>query len=815
MTRASIAMAPESSKTAVLFYGMAGAGKTACALELAYRYASGRFEAFAWHKAPDEGHDIAGALLRLALDLERQLQGFTMAHVVDRADEFIAWLPRLTELLEQRSILIVLDNLESLLTPEGSWRDARWEAMVRALVVHGGFSRTVLTSRRRPVALGDDPSLVVEAIHALSLAEAALLARELPHLGALLRGEHAVGLEHGRTLVTHTLAVVQGHPQLLALAEAQAKDPGVLAGHLARAASAWEGGAVTLQAFFHEGESRHPAEAFLSALAGWTREVAGGLPSAPRFLFHILCALEDEDRQERVVEANWGTVWRLLGQGGEVPPLAETFSRIVEVSLIESQRTGDGETRYALHPAVAEVGRVEAVEATQAAVDRALIVWWVNLFQYGLEHEGEGLGWVVSDSARRAVPYLLRQQRWDAVVTLLERVISRDSSPATIAVVLPYLRHIAAVTASTGSRFALAKALRLASQEVEAEGLLRELIPEVDAQENVQLAAGATSELINVLQIMGRLEEALELCDAQQAYTRKAGFGRWTQLKDEGQRLQILALLGRAAEVLTAVEALRDELRTLPEVSSQQEAVDPWNARELILDAGHTAALNLGHWEDVLALNAELIALNEARGASALEVASTRFNDYSPLLRLGRTAEAATLLHACRAVFEAAGDLKLLTLLFTALADLEVARDHPEAAITFEKTALRYSYRIGDARACATAHFNLADDLRRAGGSPAVALAHRLATGVIEFQTGDGRLARTLRVLARDCADFAPEPPTLPASFDALCALAEQVEGVLFREMVERLPRRVPSGEAALTEVLRLVQEQFASATEP
>jgi hypothetical protein len=78
-----------------------------------------------------------------------------------------------------------------------------------------------------------------------------------------------------------------------------------------------------------------------------------------------------------------------------------------------------------------------------------------------------------------------------------------------------------------------------------------------------------------------------------------------------------------------------------------------------------------------LALNAEVVALNEARGASPLEVASTRFNDHGPLLRLGRIAEAATLLQACRAVFEAAADLRLLSLLFMALADLEVARGHP------------------------------------------------------------------------------------------------------------------------------------------
>jgi hypothetical protein len=65
-------------------------GSTACALELAYRYETGRFQWLVWHKAPDEGDDFAPALLRLALDLERQLPGFTMAHVVDHADEFTA-----------------------------------------------------------------------------------------------------------------------------------------------------------------------------------------------------------------------------------------------------------------------------------------------------------------------------------------------------------------------------------------------------------------------------------------------------------------------------------------------------------------------------------------------------------------------------------------------------------------------------------------------------------------------------------------------------------------------------------------------------
>ena len=39
MARASAALAPDSGRTTVLLHGMAGAGKTACAMELAYRHA--------------------------------------------------------------------------------------------------------------------------------------------------------------------------------------------------------------------------------------------------------------------------------------------------------------------------------------------------------------------------------------------------------------------------------------------------------------------------------------------------------------------------------------------------------------------------------------------------------------------------------------------------------------------------------------------------------------------------------------------------------------------------------------------------------
>ncbi|MGH8903906.1 MAG: CHAT domain-containing protein, partial [Egibacteraceae bacterium] len=72
LARANAALAPGRDRTGVLFVGMAGAGKTACALELAYGHEHS-FARLVWHKAPDEDQDITAALTNLALDLERQL----------------------------------------------------------------------------------------------------------------------------------------------------------------------------------------------------------------------------------------------------------------------------------------------------------------------------------------------------------------------------------------------------------------------------------------------------------------------------------------------------------------------------------------------------------------------------------------------------------------------------------------------------------------------------------------------------------------------------------------------------------------------
>ena len=232
MVQASAALAPRGDRKGVLFHGMSGAGKSACAVELAYHYEDlERFTGFVWYKAPDAGSELAGELARFATAFEAQLSDenlnplFPLVHMMEETEsKFDAYLPRLRQFLERRSVLIVLDNLESLLRSDGQWREPRWGKLVATLLNHRGDSRTVLTSRIRPIIPNLAPGRLLELpIHALSLDEAVLLARQLPNLGALLRGKHATA---HRQLVRRMLHVVQGHPKLIELAEGQAHRPG-------------------------------------------------------------------------------------------------------------------------------------------------------------------------------------------------------------------------------------------------------------------------------------------------------------------------------------------------------------------------------------------------------------------------------------------------------------------------------------------------------------------------------------------------------------------------------------------------------------
>ncbi len=992
LSRAGRALASGGEYRGVLLHGMAGAGKTACAKELAWSYEDvERFQYFVWYKAPDVGQDIGQSLVNLAKALEDQIPGLQMIQLMDRRDELLAFLPRLSDMLRRYSVLVVLDNLESLLTPllskeglgevapilskaksigapllskeglgevdqhgkkppltppwqggEPEWREPAWGDVIDAMLMHDGESRVVLTSRTvPPVGVSEfarhiSPArgqidaaakLLTLPVHALSLDEAALLARQLQNLGGILEGRHADGgieADRHRHLVTRMLRLVQGHPKLIDLAERQATGPAALAEHLDRAESASLAGEAPLAAFFDSGQSALTDDDFLATLTGWTDTIAAGLSADASRLFGFTCCLEEADRERQIVEAVWPRFLRRIESrrvrarthqdddeqevrastdptsttslaellSGIDPNDLEALAKLLENPLVKKQleqrvqqqatanqslaasldelyRCGLVERRggaelYGIHPGVAEAGRLRAGAEVQAAVDAELGAFWVSNYRHGIKTEMQGGGGLIRLAGQRAAPYLIRGQQWETASTLLERVLQRDKSAATVAAVLPLLRHIAAATAGTTEGLenegVLANALLDAGRWQEAETMMLDIADravrrpsEAVANDGSQtdsaasdghrtgfrIAGTALGSVINIMMATGRSEEALDVVERKKQATKSAGLGPWTQLGDDAWRLQLLNDLGRHDEVLAEVERLRPVMAALPEDTGQQEAVVTWNVREGVLGCGREAAVGLNRWEDALAINAEAYSVKQSRNANELELARTRYNDYGPLLRLKRFGEARELLLDCRRVFEEHQHYEMLGKVIGALANLEKELGHPDRAAAAEQDALRYTYLVGDPGDCAISHFNLANYLRlilasspsdlRQDAAAADAIAHRLAAVCISYQTQHANLPDpygALRIVINElpsnqpdrASDRLSDEPWASAQrliapdgsgFDRVVEIVERIPGVRFGELFSRLPTtRAADGPSALAAVLALAAEQ-------
>jgi tetratricopeptide (TPR) repeat protein len=817
MARASSALAAESGIPGVVLHGMPGAGKTACALELAYTHEHA-FERLVWFKAPDEGQDVTGALSQFAVALENGLPGFKMVHLLEDPQQLAAFLPQLTELLEQRRVLVVADNVESLLTSSGQWRDDRWALIVAAMCAHRGLGRLILTSRRVPAGL--DERVRVLAVDALPLDEALLLARELPHLRALIDGQ-LPGLDAAaaRRLALGVLNVAQGHPKLLELADGQAADPAGLAALVEAGDQAWEQAGGLPEGFFTTGEPRASGEDYLQVLAAWTTAITDTLPAGERDLFWFLCCLEETDRTRPVVDANWADLWASLGRDGTAPDLDAALAVLAARGLAAIHpETGNDPESYGIHPGVAAAGRTHAGPGFGQAVDTELAAYWNAVASYAEEHEADQqTSALIIRAGLGAAPYLIRLGEWMTAAGMLGSAMIRDQSPATASAVLPSLRVITAAVADTPDEAAAAELLAQALQRIDPAAAGQQLRAALDAAigrhdyEAVTIMAG---HLINHLRDRGRLAEALALTEKKVGYTRQAGLGPWTQLGDQIRRLQILGLMGQAQHVLDEVNQLRAHMDTLPADSQQPETARPWIVRETLFDVGRSAASQLGAWQEALELNAANAASEQARGAPASQLARTRFNDYAPLLRLGRLDDALAVLLACRQAFQDVGDLNALGHTLSALADLEDRRGHGQAAISLEQDALRFLYPSLDPAGIAVSHNNLGNYLRRHARQPRAALAHHLTTALLRAITGSTGTADPVGAAAHDL-QLLGEDAALPSDVAGLCRQVAEVPGADLARLLTALTDGPAVAEQAYQELTARVRATAAAPPAP
>ena len=599
---ASAALAEGSERTGVLLLGEAGVGKSTAATELAYLHQE-TFAGHAWWSAPERDLGPGIALADLAQSLESQLPGFVMEDVVAGADGFRRFLPGLTNLLRRKAVLVVLDGLEALLSRSGTWRDPLWADLFRALTDHDGLSRVVLTSRTMLPGLGLERVAVVP-VHQLSLAESALLIRELPNLDALLHEDRGATVEVDRGLVREVVQIMQGHPTLIGLAEAAAADPAALRERLADGAP--------LAALLR-------TDQFLHVLAAWTNDTLARLSQPARRLAELLAHLELADRQSTVVSTLWPQMWEVE----PVPSLSDALDMLTAVAVVEIETravpapggptarvmiVGSGPAAiYRISPGVTEVLRDGIDADRRAALDGLAGDFWRALSDDGTqredEHDPTGSP-VVVHASLAAAPYLIRRGDRRAAADLLTRVAGRDRSPGTLSQVLAYLRQCWETETDDADRLhcEAVHAIVLAHVEPDAESRLRELIERAGAAGRMDLRAALAGHLQDHLRDHGRLTDAFTVAAELGQDDREGG-------DDVVSRLMLSARAGRPAEVLKEACDLLERM--------EADGEPGWNALERVLDVACYAARELADWDRALAFNLRIRESERQRGASA------------------------------------------------------------------------------------------------------------------------------------------------------------------------------------------------------
>jgi hypothetical protein len=163
LARAGDVLKSGSNYRGIWFEG-ASADTETCAVELSYEHKLD-FATLVWHKVSDTAADVGGAFDELVRSLDDQLNGLHMAEQVGSEQALRAFAPRLTELLGMRLVLVVLADVDMLLTAEGFWKDRSWKLIIEAMYAHNGDSRLVITSTRHPPDLGNQ--MQVEAVTAI------------------------------------------------------------------------------------------------------------------------------------------------------------------------------------------------------------------------------------------------------------------------------------------------------------------------------------------------------------------------------------------------------------------------------------------------------------------------------------------------------------------------------------------------------------------------------------------------------------------------------------------------------------------------
>jgi hypothetical protein len=280
-------------------------------------------------------------------------------------------------------VLVVIDNLEELLSPGGSWHDSRWDAIFDALAGHGGGSRLVAASRFAPAsfAQASAETFLLLPVGTLPRAEAAILARELLALRALMFDGQPPALGRistsgaGWNRVREALDRVQGRPGLLQLDDA----------------------ALSAQAVPLARGERERAE---RGIGEWAAATLAVLPLDAKLMASFVARVEPHDRRLPVINGTWAGLWRRLSRPAAPPspgPLLDSLS----AAMLTGHDDDQGSPDCLLHPVVAAAIRRETPADVRDAADSELGAYWRETAD-----QAGNRTW----AALAALPYLTRRR---------------------------------------------------------------------------------------------------------------------------------------------------------------------------------------------------------------------------------------------------------------------------------------------------------------------------------------------------------------------------------------------------------------------
>ena len=715
MIQASQALAPHSSQRGVIFTGMVGSGKTACVLELAYRHRES-FGVLAYWKSPDKPDSPNAALTKLAASLELQLRdyGFEMLQSLTDRASFGQFLLRFKALLQENSILLVLDNLEPLLESPGYWSDPSWSGLFESLLEHSGMSRVLMTSRQS-LPISERSSVLRLQIGSLSRDESALLARQLPNLRTLLHPEDALysgredEIAFDRNLLRRALGVVQGNPKLLELLNSMASNRNSL---IRRIETLEETARPSFSHFMATGVSGSSTEEVADAICDWTSEVLKSVSDEANVFASLIAHLEEVDRLSTILSVVWPPFWTTFSRHRGVQIVAasevdDLVTILASCAILKVERGSDDVVSAAsVHPGVADAIRRAAPPNMAQMVDEAMRQFYLLILEAASRSHSPSQA---RDYRWRAgvlgYPYLARLNDWSTAAILIDGAMSSHNSPAALQSILPIVRVIAANDTSVYSQMLLAEVL-VEVDPVESERILRDALSVGMGEFDEELCRKALQSIETILLRQGRLNEWNGLLDSVAEHFSEEGraAGRLYKLLRKASSVFNLGDVHEADSIVTDILAQAKVMRS-DEVAEEQRI---GNLYSVVVDGalglGVVTAQTIGEYERSISLGSELSGRLQREGASRQRIQEMEFNLAFPLIQLGRLEEAEQILDACQEIFEPAEDLAQMCRIFSSRCQIRRAQNRLSESVDLARQALRLAYTVGEMQLICTFH---------------------------------------------------------------------------------------------------------------